>query len=307
MHTTMASVGVVGGRLRHRHALRRRFRVTRIGHRVPSIDFEGRVHSVFEHACNIALGAELLTIGTAATGDGPTLLRLAGGVQDDLRECFTEGEFAACRGGWLRTPRVDADLMQATRWWPAPTKPLLPAARIQAHLADARTRLALQRLSRPSVLVGAGAPALTALGSAVQALDVDAARCAAEHLVGWGEGLTPAGDDALIGLLAGLDALLHAGTRRRAFRDALGARIGRLSARTTPIAAHGLRLAADGHFNAPLLAVRDALLTEADEGRVAAALRRALSIGASSGADMLSGLLLALQAWAPTESTIGCK
>lgn len=304
MHTTMAAAHAsASSGLPRQHAPRRRLHIERIGHRVPLVGFEGRVHSVFEHACNIALGTGLVTIASAATGDGPTLLRLAGGAQPDLRSCFGVGEAATCERGRLRTARVDADLAGAARWWPAPTGALLPAARIQAHLDHARAGLAQPRPGRTSVLDGPGAPVLAALGAALLALDVDAARCAAERLVGWGEGLTPAGDDALIGVLAGLDALRPGDTRRRAFRETLGAHVGRLSAFTTPIAAHGLRLAADGHFNAALLDVRDALLTEADAGRVAAALRRALNVGASSGADALSGLLLALQAWLPNRST----
>ena len=57
---------------------------------------------------------------------------------------------------------------------------------------------------------------MSALRDACRALDRERAARRIERLVGWGEGLTPAGDDFLIGLLAGLDALVHGEPRRRA-------------------------------------------------------------------------------------------
>ena len=60
--------------------------------------------------------------------------------------------------------------------------------------------------------------------------------------------------------------------------------------RTTPIAAHYLKLAAGGHYNEPLVGLRNALLAEDDRHVVDAALRRVLAIGASSGADTARGL-----------------
>ena len=72
--------------------------------------------------------------------------------------------------------------------------------------------------------------------------------------------------------------------------------------RTTPIAAHYLRLASAGHYAAPLLGLRAALLCEDDTSVVDAALLRALAVGATSGADTVSGLLSGLRAWLPARS-----
>jgi len=67
--------------------------------------------------------------------------------------------------------------------------------------------------------------------------------------------------------------------------------------RTTPIAAHYLRLAAQGHFNADVRNLRDALLCEHDLGCVEGVLDAALAVGATSGADMVTGLLAGIAAW----------
>ena len=69
--------------------------------------------------------------------------------------------------------------------------------------------------------------------------------------------------------------------------------------RTTAIAAHGLGLAALGHYSEPLLDARAALLEQPRQALADAALARALAVGASSGADALAGLLAGLRAWQP--------
>ena len=73
----------------------------------------------------------------------------------------------------------------------------------------------------------------------------------------------------------------------------------RSTPRTTPIAAHYLRLAAGGHYTEPLVRLRRALLCEDDVDVVDAALRTALAVGATSGADTVSGLSAGLRAWLP--------
>jgi len=65
------------------------------------------------------------------------------------------------------------------------------------------------------------------------------------------------------------------------------------------IAAHYLRLAAAGHYTEPLIRLRTALLCEDDGNVVDAALQSALALGATSGADAVSGLVAGLLAWLP--------
>jgi len=140
-----------------------------------------------------------------------------------------------------------------------------------------------------------------ALRDACRALERDHALRHVDRLGGWGEGLTPAGDDFLIGLVAGLDALVRDRQQQRELHGAIAAALRRATPRTTPIAAHYLQLAADGHYTEPLVRLREALLCEDDDPQVDAALHAALRIGATSGADAVSGLLAALQAWLPIE------
>ena len=88
---------------------------------------------------------------------------------------------------------------------------------------------------------------------------------------------------------------------------AIAAAVTSCAQRTTPIAAHYLKLAAGGHYNEPLVGLRNALLAEHDRHVIDAALRRALAIGASSGADTAHGLLAGLAAWSPSSTNAAVK
>jgi hypothetical protein len=159
----------------------------------------------------------------------------------------------------------------------------------------AAARLAQRRQHGSSVIDRHAASTIEALVAATRALDEPAALRSIDRLLGWGEGLTPAGDDFLLGWLAALDRLAHDDEPLRRFVRAVGAAIDRLAdRRTTAIAAHALRQAMRGHIGACVVEVCDALLCGEQPDRLDAALERAFAIGATSGADVVSGLLSGL-------------
>ncbi len=271
--------------------------VEEIGYLVARTQFTGRIHSVFAQACNVACGETLLTLAKPGGELGPATLLLGVGIDADLRRLFTAGERMVCLDGRARTRRVDLRLAAARLWRPPAPPDLLPAPRIADHLRFARERLADCRRTRSSVVDRDGAPIVAALSAACRGLDRAHAARQVDRLIGWGEGLTPAGDDVVVGLCAGLAALAGRDARRRGFLDDLAGAVLARCARTTPIAAHQLRLAAAGHYGESLLRLRDALLGEPERERLAVALERALDHGATSGADAVTGLLCGLEAW----------
>ena len=112
-------------------------------------------------------------------------------------------------------------------------------------------------------------------------------REAVRGLIGLGPGLTPSGDDFLVGALALLDAIgeRHAHTAvARAISDLL-------AERTTPLSACFLRAAAGGHVGEALhRAVSSAITGDAD-----AAVAAIEKIGHSSGWDMMAGIMTTLR------------
>src|SRR5207247_10684884 len=137
---------------------------------------------------------------------------------------------------------------------------------------------------------GAGLRALDARERGSGARDSRAFADAACSLIGLGEGLTPAGDDAIVGALAAIHRLApgwlaaHAGQRDR-LADAA-------RRRTTDVARDFVLEALDGRFAEPVLA----LLTSGSDEDAGSAARRLLVMGATSGTDTLCGIRLGCRA-----------
>ena len=130
---------------------------------------------------------------------------------------------------------------------------------------------------------------VAALRAALTARDGPAAAHEARGLIGLGVGLTPSGDDLLVGLLAALEATrnpMRAGLARSIAAEA--------RSRTTAIGWMALWHATRGEFAERLHDVLIAIgLDDADT--MERATSRATSYGATSGVDTLVGLFLGLE------------
>ena len=108
--------------------------------------------------------------------------------------------------------------------------------------------------------------------------------------VGAGIGTTPAGDDVICGVLAGLDLLGKTGAHGR-----LGAAVTPLLTATTRTSRHLLAAAVAGRYTEGLIGLAGALASAS-----APAVREALGVlrrwGASSGLDQATGLAAAIRA-----------
>ena len=124
--------------------------------------------------------------------------------------------------------------------------------------------------------VPCGLDGVSAYGRAASALLADGMW---DHL-GLGKGLTPSYDDMCVGAMAVCRA---AGQAHPPLPDDLGM--------TTDVSARYLRLAAEGFFSQP---VKQAVACLWDENS-ASALDALLAVGATSGADMLRGMVLAIE------------
>jgi hypothetical protein len=272
----------------------------RVGYLAPRTSFDGIVHSVFARACNISHPLGLLTLAARGLADGPTVWRLGGSATPDLRSLFAPGDRLRCRQAAAFTRDVELDLTDAATWLP-PSPPRPSSGHLPENLRRASAALDRRRGRVSSVVDCEAQASLRLLEDACSRLDVERATAAAHRLVGRGEGLTPAGDDALVGILASLGALAHTDAQRAAFLRALSLAVGSRVARTTVISAHYLRLAAQGHFNADVaLLIHAFVVGDAGDGTaLREALDAVLDVGATSGADMVGGMIAGLRAWAP--------
>jgi hypothetical protein len=154
---------------------------------------------------------------------------------------------------------------------------------------------ALRALARHAAALPAAGPFEPALAAALERFRAGGQVRGLAALVGLGEGLTPSGDDVLVGLLAGLDAARESPGGADALRQRLCAELEQGSSRTTRLAAQMLDAAAAGFYAEP---VRELLETLAPPKPSAAALERAvtglLAVGHRSGGDTLRGIAAAL-------------
>jgi len=181
--------------------------------------------------------------------------------------------------------------------WTGPAGPVLVrAVREWAPARPARGEVAATALAAVRAVVGDAGLGDPDLGPrpladlAAAASDRDASVAAAARLLGSGPGLTPAGDDVLAGYLAGAAAFgLDAGALRHAIAVLA-------PAATSALSATLLWHAARGECIDELAAVAAVLTSQPGAGRGAAAVRRLMSVGHTSGAAMARGLVIAAEA-----------
>lgn len=132
-----------------------------------------------------------------------------------------------------------------------------------------------------------------ALERALGVRDPDATARAVHGLVGHGPGLTPSGDDALVGVATVLHRAGASGAPTGAMRRLLAAAVRPRLGRTTPISAHHLALALHGHSGEHLTTLVDEWLARG--APTALAVARVRAVGATSGLDALVGVRCGLR------------
>ena len=287
-------------------------RADRIGDRVPAYA-RGRVHSVFERACNIETHTgELVTLFAEELGNVPHGIRLAGPVApfgswlipgqnailDSAALCVPDAGITVDLSGaavWRGAVAVvSMDLcsmdpcssaiavalreLRATLFERAPEQGFAPLLAAPASARSSVDRAFATRLSHT----------LPMLARATERRDVAAVAGAVARLVGLGPGLTPSGDDFIAGYLAALWSRAGFESGIDAMLQSLADSLTPLFLRTNAISRQMLSDAAQGRFAERLTDVTGAV---AGAGDVADATALALASGHSSGADTLCGLL----------------
>ena len=259
------------------------------------------VHSRFQHALNLSSASgELLTLLSPRCQNLPTAIRLETPAGWDWRHQSHSRQPITLENNVLRGALWRADLNRAPCWRPGADRthsgnplggtPLIgvlaayPALATQlshyCRLREVRSNLQLL----PDWPSGGRVPHLN-LGDEKTALDRGVS-----ELIGYGSGLTPDGDDYLLGYVAALWPWQHidsVGTHLKQLRAAIKSQLHR----TTGISRHYLGLALQGHYSEPIDHLTTILMrgsTAADIGRSAT---KVMEFGASSGVDCLGGFL----------------
>lgn len=262
--------------------------------------FAGVVHSAFRRAVNITClnSGELHTLVTEALDDGPNSLVVA--TKDFLGAGIAPGDRVQAGAGRLAIAgKAVISLREAAAWRvPLPVSRVSEAA-LRRRLADAETLLhrdgtpggfiadasggEIARVTT-SMLHEAADAVMAALGRG----DEPEALRQTPRLIGLGPGLTPSGDDFLLGVLAA--RALGCGIAG----DDFASGVARLAATATnPISHAALATAARGEVRDGIARFVIALCEPGGEA-LRVALVRVLAIGSSSGTEIAFGVIRGL-------------
>ncbi len=262
-------------------------------------------------AINLRFGSALATIARESVGGLPMGIQLGGepsldqvGVARGMEVVLERSNLTIHDAGTVVALGV------AASWSPAmPILPLLSADR-RGHRIAATLRLAAP--DAPAVGLAPLLPALagepraacgtlaervsTTLAELLEQLAAGDTALAVERarpLIGLGPGATPSGDDLLVGLLAGLTAIRHPQAATLASGVAAQA-----AGRTTALSEQFLADAGRLHFSERAQRTTAAVLV-GGPAELRSAVLSALAWGASSGADLLAGILIGIGADRP--------
>lgn len=256
----------------------------------------GFVHSVFERVINVtAEDGDLFTLAARDIGNAPwTLIADAEGFREagiKPGDKVHAGSNVVYVGERLRIHLDGACAWQAEL-------PRYPHddSRLQSNVAWARQECA-QAAFRPAAEADTTAAGdkmaqliqrrTSMLREALIEADIDSARRHGQALLGLGPGLTPSGDDYLVGLFAVLNM---PGSPCAELVPVCAAIVEPARERTHAISVAALRAAARGRVLQPLSSLMCAM-QRGSAHEVRPVLDRVLAIGSSSGADMIAGML----------------
>ncbi|GKV68575.1 hypothetical protein NCCP2716_10730 [Sporosarcina sp. NCCP-2716] len=269
------------------------------------------MHSVFQNGANIRMGDWLFFIGTAKNGQLPFGVHLSGGDLYGLLQTIDQDDRVTWKPesrklifgstGWAVT------LAESTPFqWPLTGRPV-PADVLRDNL----TMLASILLAQPmttglgievgeflSAYLEDAPPAgktdqrIRELIAAVQSADETGIEAVLRFFLGRGQGLTPSGDDHLVGLLS-IDkaADILSGEMRSVLRSLV-----EIEQLTTDIGREYLLYALDGDFTSTVVRAASALTEKTDIYMLKPLLSELIDMGHSSGIDTVFGMLLGLLA-----------
>ncbi|MBM3179408.1 MAG: DUF2877 domain-containing protein [Chloroflexi bacterium] len=298
------------------------FHAASLGSAIPKNNFDATIQSLFDSSLNLRLEHEdrLITILISDHYDLPQGIRLDEKIP---LHSLTVGLRAASRGGILRfdSSPLTIDLRGAPIWEGKIPSLILPSE--QAWSITWRVLNEQQRLKNTELIADdlfqsrslhppfgqrAGQaeqgsllarrlrqPILQLIAAAEQ-LDSRSAKDAAQNMIGLGPGVTPSGDDVLIGFLAGLHSTAGNEKERPAFIQTFGESLLLLSEETNEISRTYLYHAIHGQFSSSIIALLDAI-HNGDEPRLALVSKETMRVGHSSGMDSVTGLLIGLCVW----------
>jgi hypothetical protein len=288
------------------------YHATSIGSAVPKNDFDAVIQSVFDSSVNMRLGHEnrLITVLISDHYELPQGIRL--NSKNVPLQSLNVGLRAVCRSGILRfdLSPLTIDLRGASIW--EAQLPLIDTTKPSLRQSWSMIWRALNRQQRlkqtaliaddlfqsekASLLTRKLSEPVLELILATKRFDVEASADASQKMIGLGPGVTPTGDDILIGYLAGLWSTAGEDKEKLTFIESFGKALSLLTYQTNEISRTYLYHAIRCEFSSSLINLLNAIENGEAEHLVSTA-KEAMRVGHSSGMDSITGLLIGLEVW----------
>lgn len=272
--------------------------------------FQGKIHSVFGRVCNLICEEGVLySLAVPDVGNSPNGLVVSLYSGDGFRSfpISQEEAFSMIGLNTLLIGSLVVDLNTIRPWSPIELGDRISITRMHENLNIIKQLLGLvctpEGLSWLLFHPDSGRAVFADMPQNILAL-IQAIRCqnhpdiqkAAASIVGFGPGLTPAGDDFLAGVMLGLywgrkAQGMDAGDITRCNEQVLLV----AKTRTHLISYTQLLFASRGQANEAVCDLLAALYSHSREERLKAAVSRVLGLGSTSGGDMIAGIVTAME------------
>lgn len=272
--------------------MRQTFSASSFDANLPS-EFVGRVHSIFSKAFNIKTEEdELISIVAAEKLNGPNriLIKLPGDndfttleIKEGTRVVGTTQKISIDNGNFL------ISLREAKKWSSkVEIEEKTLSSRVRDNLFGSFPQKDFSTKQERSSISQELRIRIQELIASIKERDSAKISKNIKRLIGFGEGLTPSGDDFLVGLIASLYFLGN--SKSQHLLKKIKRIINLEKEKTTFLSGKFLEYACQGRFPETILDLIEAIFSENGEGTEEAA-RRCLDFGATSGRDTLLGVV----------------
>lgn len=254
-----------------------------------------QVHSIFKNGLNLISGNNVLFIGTDKNGELPFALHLSFKDTKEVLQLVKVGNqfFYDSQTNQLKSNAVSLSF-KYTHFYHSQMLPQqeIMLKQVEKVLAEAEMVSENNGFQKnlPLSLDDAAEPEFTNSIKGLFSSDKEGIRDSLEFFIGRGVGLTPSGDDLLVGLLSMDSAYTLLNTN---FRQIL-LELLETKERTTIIAATYLRYAVKHLYSTTLLSFANELSEKHKGNQIKVDFKTILTNGSTSGLDTMTGILLGL-------------
>ena len=258
---------------------------------------EGSIHSKFDNVINVEFDGRIITMMTASYCGIPDSIVIPREYFKELKRLPVGAEVVFSREGVNVSTLIEGLGWPPIRLWKsscfAMGNGMTEKPDVMGFLAAVDQYLASENDINYDRQTGISEPKLQMLAQAVLEDNPEDAKRIAISVTGWGIGLTPSMDDAIVGIGAFVEGLRVISKEKvAAIRDWNGY-IDDVKRLTTDISMKYLKCASEGRFSDCLLDLVLGMYQKSD--RHCDNISKIISIGHSSGRDMLLGIVEACE------------